>query len=75
MQDHALAHAEKVDPFLAVLAIIEPLDGQAIAERLDRIMKGNAMVAPVDGGLSVIPSNSSSWIYVLVISSRFKIPK
>jgi len=38
-------------------------------------MKGNAMVAPVDGGLSVIPSNSSSWIYVQVISSRFKIPK
>src|SRR6202022_4904572 len=42
MQDHALAHASQVDAFLAlVLAIIEPLDGETIAERFDRITKGD----------------------------------
>jgi hypothetical protein len=56
VQDHAFAHAHQVDPFLTViLAIIDSLDREAITERLDRIMEGDAMVAPVCGGLRVAP--------------------
>ena len=63
MQDHALAHASQVDAFLAVvLAIIEPLDGETIAERFDRITKGDAMIAPVAAALASSHSNSSACI-------------
>jgi hypothetical protein len=56
MQDDALGHAQQVDPLLAiVLAVIEPLDGKAIAERFDRILKGDTVVALVRGGIRIVP--------------------
>src|SRR5437868_5541312 len=73
MEDHALAHAQQVDPLLAViLAVIDPLDRETIAERFDRIVEGDAMVAPVGGSLGITPSKFVVLHNVLVISSRFK---
>ena len=75
MQDHALAHAQQVDPLLAViLAVIDPLDREAIVERFDRIVEGDAMVAPVGGGLGITPSKFVVLDNVLISSSRFKGP-
>jgi hypothetical protein len=57
MRYHTLTHAYHVDSFLAViLAVIDPFDRQRIAERLARVMKRDAMVAPIGGGLSIAPS-------------------
>jgi hypothetical protein len=57
MQNHTLAHAYQVDSFLAViLAVIDPFDRQRIAERLDRVMERDAMVAPIGGSLGIAPS-------------------
>lgn len=73
MQDYALAHAEQIDTFLAVvLTIIKSLNGKAIAERLDRIMKRDAMIAPVGRGLRVIPFEfvMLNMYGVSVVSSR-----
>src|SRR5438270_8363348 len=73
MQDHALAHAQQVDPFLAViLAIIEALDRKAVAERFDRVMEGDTMGAPIRGCLGVIPFKFVIPHSVLIISSGFK---
>ena len=56
VEDHALAHAQQVNPFLTViLAIIDPLDREAIAERFDRVLERDAMVAPVSGNLPGTP--------------------
>jgi len=75
MQDHTLAHAYQVDPFLAViLAVIDPFDRKRVAERFDRIMEGDAMVAPVGGCLGVIPLEFVIPDNVLIISSRYKSP-
>jgi hypothetical protein len=57
VEDYALAHAQQVDPFLTVtFAIIDPFDSEAIAERFDRVLEGDAMVAPVGGSLRGTPS-------------------
>jgi hypothetical protein len=57
VEDHALAHPYQVDPFLTViLAIIDLFDREAIAERFDCILEGDAMVAPVGGSLRRTPS-------------------
>jgi hypothetical protein len=37
------------------LALLDPLDGERIAKRLDRFIEGDAVVAPVLGRLVVIP--------------------
>jgi hypothetical protein len=55
MQDHPLAHAQQVDSLLAViLAVIEPFDGEAIAECFDRVVERDAVVAPVGGSLGIV---------------------
>jgi len=57
VEDHALAHAQQVDPFLTViLAIVDPLDREAITKRFDRVLERDAMVAPVGGSLRGTPS-------------------
>src|SRR5262245_41741022 len=73
MQDHRLAYAQQVDPFLTVmLAIIEPFDGEAIPERFDRVMKRNAVVASIGGSLDIVPFEHLVLHYVLIISSEVK---
>ena len=59
MQDHAFAHAEQIDAFFAmVIAVIDPLHSEGIAESLDRLVEGDAMGTPVGGGLVIIPFES-----------------
>ena len=73
MQEHPLAHAQQVDPFLAViLVIIEPFDSKTIAKRVDRFIEGNAMVAPVGASLGIVPFERLVLHNVLITSSGFK---
>jgi hypothetical protein len=55
MEDDTLAHAQEIDPLLTIIfAIIKPLDGEAIAERLDGIVERDAMGVPIGPGLGVV---------------------
>jgi hypothetical protein len=56
VQDHTLAHPKEVAALLAVsLALVDPFDGERIGERLDRFVKGNAVIAQILGRLRVAP--------------------
>src|SRR5262249_43180081 len=73
MQEHPLAHAQQHDPvFAVILAIIESFDSKTLAQRVDRFIEGNAMVAPVGASLGIVPFERRVLHNVLIISSGFK---
>ncbi len=73
MQDHAFAHAEQDDAFFAIaITVIDPLHSEGIAESLNRLVEGDTMRTPIDGGLVIIPFESIYFRNVLVISNFVK---
>jgi len=56
VQDHAIAHAQHVQALFAVsLALIDPLDRERVAERLDGFVEGNAVIAEILDRFRVAP--------------------
>lgn len=73
MQDHAFAHAEQIDAFFTIVfALVDPLDPNEIAERLDGVVEADTMRTPIGGGLVIIPFERIVIPSVLVISSLAK---
>jgi hypothetical protein len=56
VEDYTFAHAKQIAALFTIgLALVDPLDGERIAKRLNRFIEGDAAVAPVLGRLVVIP--------------------
>ena len=56
VQDRALAHAQHVPALFAVsLALIDPLDRERVAKRLDGFVEGNAVIAEILDRFRVAP--------------------
>lgn len=56
MQEHAVTHAQEIDPlFAVVLAVIDHLDRKVVCHSLDRLIEGDAMLAVVARGLGAVP--------------------
>jgi hypothetical protein len=52
VEDYILAHAKQIAALFTIgLALVDPLDGERIAKRLNRFIEGDAVVAPVLGRL------------------------
>lgn len=70
MQDHAVACAKQINAvFAIILAVVDPCDREWIAERLDGLMEGATMRAPVGGRLGIVPFESVFVNNVLITSS------
>jgi hypothetical protein len=55
MHNHAIAHAEQTEAFLAIgFSIVDPFDREWIAKCLDRSAEGNTMRAPVGSCLVLV---------------------
>ena len=75
VQDHAIAHAQHVPALFAVsLALIDPLDRERVAERLDGFVEGNAVITEILDRFRVAPLKTLIFHKIRDIRSFCKCP-
>jgi hypothetical protein len=73
MDDYVVTHTKQINAFFPIVfAVIDPFNGEMIAERFNRLTEGYAMLAPIPGRLVVIPFEL--YHRILITSSSVNCP-